>query len=129
MWTGDLAYRDASGCYAISGRRKEMFISGGENVYPLEVENALYGLPEIAECAVVGVPDSRWGEVGLAAVCLQPGMEMDAAQLDEALKGRMAGFKLPRHVLFLDSLPKSGAGKILKPVLRREFQRRMSDQP
>lgn len=128
LWTGDLAYRDASGCYTITGRRKEMFISGGENVYPLEVETALYALPGIAECAVVGVPDSRWGEAGLAAVRLQPGTEMSAGALREALRPWLASFKIPRHVLFLDALPKSGAGKILKSALRQEFQHRTSDR-
>ncbi len=121
LWTGDLARQDEEGLFYISGRRKEMFIAGGENVYPVEIENALYALPEVAECAVLGVPDAQWGEIGLAAVVLQPGQALDGEALRARLRGRLAGYKLPRAWLLLDELPKSGAGKILKPALRAQW--------
>jgi fatty-acyl-CoA synthase len=121
LWTGDLARQDEDGFFYITGRRKEMFISGGENVFPVEIESALYELPEIAECAVVGVPDARWGEAGLAAVALRPGCRADAQRLREALRPKLARYKLPAHFLFLPALPKSGAGKILKPEIRRLY--------
>jgi fatty-acyl-CoA synthase len=122
LWTGDLARQDTNGFFYITGRRKEMFISGGENVFPVEIESALYALPEVAECAVVGVPDPRWGEVGLAAVVLRPGACADAQQLREALRPKLARYKLPAHFLFLPALPKSGAGKILKPEIRKLYE-------
>lgn len=122
LWTGDLARQDEDGFFHITGRRKEMFISGGENIFPVEIETALYECPEVAECAVIGVPDARWGEVGLAAVTLRPGQTTDAVTLREALRPRLARYKLPAHFLFLPSLPKSGAGKILKPEIRRLYE-------
>ncbi len=119
--TGDLARRDAAGRYYIVGRAKEMFISGGENVYPLEVERALYEHPAVLECAVLGVPDARWGEVGLAAVVLKsPASE---EELKAFLRARLAGYKVPKHFLFLEALPKSGPGKILKNQLAEHFRR------
>ncbi len=115
--TGDIARRDAAGRYFIVGRKKEMFISGGENVYPAEVERALGTHPAVHECAVVGVPDPRWGEVGLAAVALHPGATADEATLKAHVTERLAKYKVPKRWRFLDALPKSGAGKILKREL------------
>ena len=92
LWTGDLAVQDDEGFFSIVGRRKEMFISGGENVYPVEVENALYIHPAIAECAVLGVPNAQWGEVGLAAVVLKS-KEVDEAALGAFLKEKLAGLQ------------------------------------
>lgn len=117
--TGDLARRDAAGRYYIVGRAKEMFISGGENVYPVEVERALYDHPAVAECAVLGVPDGKWGEVGLAAVVLKA--QASEEDLRTFLKARLAGYKVPKHYRFLPDLPKSGAGKILKTELAAGF--------
>lgn len=117
--TGDLARRDAEGRYYIVGRAKEMFISGGENVYPIEVERALYDHPAVLECAVLGVPDARWGEVGLAAVVLKT--PIGTEELKSFLKARLAGYKVPKHFLFLPELPKSGPGKILKGALYQRF--------
>lgn len=114
LWTGDLAYRDANGFFTICGRHKEMFISGGENVYPAEVENALQNLPEVAECAVVGVSDERWGEVGLAAVVAACSSPLNADALREQLRGRIAAYKIPAHFVWMDALPQSAAGKIIK---------------
>lgn len=121
LWTGDLARQDEDGFFYIVGRSKEMYISGGENVYPIEIEAALYEQPEISECAVLGVPHERWGETGLAAVACRPGQALDAETLRARMKQRLAGFKVPGHFLFLPSLPKSGAGKIHKPQIRKIF--------
>jgi fatty-acyl-CoA synthase len=117
LWTGDLAVVDDEGVFNIVGRRKEMFISGGENVYPAEVEAAIYDHDAVAECAVVGVPDERWGEVGLACVVLKPGRDLTADQLREFLAPRLARYKVPKRIAFLAELPKSGAGKVLKTRL------------
>lgn len=117
--TGDLAYRDTDGCYYIVDRKKDMFISGGENVYPLEVETVLYQHPAVAECAVIGVPDPRWGEVGLAVVVLRPGHPVTADDLLAHCRDRLARYKVPKAIEFRDSLPRSAAGKILKRELRR----------
>lgn len=119
LWTGDLARVDASGLHFITGRRKEMFISGGENVYPAEVEAAVAAHPAVVECAVVGVPHESWGEVGLAAVALREGAVLDADALSTFLKSQLAGYKRPREFLFLPALPKTGAGKFNKPEIRR----------
>jgi fatty-acyl-CoA synthase len=121
LWTGDLCRRDAQGLHYIVGRSKEMFISGGENIYPVEVESALYQCDGIAEAAVVGIADDKWGEVGLAAVALKPGSARQAEDLRRELKTRLAGYKVPREYLFLPALPKTGAGKINKPQIRQLF--------
>ncbi len=116
--TGDLAERDDEGFYRISGRLKEMYISGGENVYPAEVEDALLSLDGIADAAVLGVPDERWGEVGAAFVVLEPGATLSAEDVLEACRTRLARFKVPASVRFLDELPRSGMNKVLKDELR-----------
>ncbi|WP_434301546.1 acyl-CoA synthetase [Corallococcus exiguus] len=116
--TGDLARVDADGFFTIAGRKKDMFISGGENVYPLELESVLYEHPAVQQCAVVGVPDAKWGEAGRAYVVLKPGAEASADALLEHLKGRVARFKVPKRVELMKSLPVSPAGKILKRELR-----------
>ena len=121
LWTGDLATVDDEGFFSIVGRRKEMFISGGENVFPVEIEAALYDHPAVAECAVLGVPDDRWGEVGLAVVVPRQGAIIDPDALAAFLRARVARYKVPKHMVFVAELPKSGAGKILKPELLRRF--------
>jgi fatty-acyl-CoA synthase len=121
LWTGDLARRDAAGLHYIVGRSKEMFISGGENVYPIEVEAALHQCAGVAEAAVLGIEDAKWGEIGLAAVALRPGVSRSAEDLRRELKTRLAGYKVPREYLFLPTLPKTGAGKIDKPDIRKIF--------
>jgi fatty-acyl-CoA synthase len=119
--TGDLAQRDQAGRYYIVGRAKEMFISGGENVYPIEIERALYDHPAVLECAVVGVPDNRWGEVGMAAIVLNsPASEEEICSF---LRSRLAAYKVPKHLFFTSELPKSGPGKILKTELVARFRR------
>lgn len=117
--TGDLAYKDEEGFYFIVDRKKDMFISGGENVYPVEVEEALYKHPAVAEAAVIGVPDIRWGEVGKAVVALKPGSQATEAELIDHCRSLLARFKVPKSVEFQASLPRSVAGKILKRELRR----------
>lgn len=118
LLTGDLAERDEEGYYRIAGRLKDLVISGGENVYPAEIEDVLHAHPEVADVAVVGAPDERWGEVCVAFVVLRP----DAAADEEALlawcRGRLARFKVPKEVRFLDVLPRSGMDKVLKDDLR-----------
>ena len=116
--TGDLAERDDEGFYRISGRLKELYISGGENVYPAEVEDALLSLDGIADAAVLGVPDERWGEVGAAFVVLEPGATLSAEDVLEGCRTRLARFKVPASVRFLDELPRSGMNKVLKDELR-----------
>ena len=121
LWTSDLACCDERGLCRIVGRRKEMFISGGENVYPAEIEAALCELDEVAECAVLGVPHPRWGEVGLAAIALRAGARGEEAVLTRRLREQLAAYKVPRAFLFLDTLPKTGAGKIDKSALKRAY--------
>lgn len=121
LWTGDLARQDEAGRYFICGRRKEMYISGGENVYPAEVEAALARCRNVAECAVLGVPHPRWGETGLAAIAPRAGVRIDTETLRRELKDLLAGYKLPGEFMFVEALPKTGAGKIDKPALRRRW--------
>jgi len=118
--TGDMARIDQGQFFYIVDRKKDMFISGGENVYPAEIEAVLYRHPSVAMCAVVGVPDARWGEVGVAVVTLRPGTEASTSPdaLMGWLKDHLARYKVPRQVLIQDSMPISGAGKILKRDLR-----------
>jgi fatty-acyl-CoA synthase len=98
-----------------------VIISGGENIYPAEVEDVIYGHPDVAECAVIGVPHERWGEVGRAIVVRRAGTALDEEALLEHLDGRLARFKQPRTVVFTEALPRSGAGKVLKAELRKAF--------
>ncbi len=121
LHTGDLAYRDPEGYYYIVDRKKDMFISGGENVYPIEVEQALYRHPAVHQCAVIGVPDPRWGEVGLACVVLRSGRDATEAELLDSLRAALARYKVPKRVVFLEALPLSAAGKVLKRELRARF--------
>ena len=119
--TGDLARHDDEWYFYIVDRKKDMFISGGENIYPAEIEQALYRHPAVHMCAVIGVPDARWGEVGKACVVLRPGCHATEAELLEHLQKHLARYKVPRTVAFLDALPISAAGKILKRELRQQF--------
>lgn len=117
--TGDLVRRDAEGFFFVVGRQKEMFISGGENVYPAEVENALVAHPDVVDACVVGVPDGRWGEVGLAA--LESSVGLDEAGLRAWLKGRLAGYKVPKHWLRVEALPRNSSGKVIKAQVKALF--------
>ncbi len=117
LHTGDAAVRDGEGYYRIVGRLKEMFISGGENVYPAEIESVLHAHPAVAAAAVIGVPDETWGEVGRAFVVLAAGQKTTAATLQAFCKERLAGYKVPKSFVFLPELPQTGAGKIDKKGL------------
>ncbi len=117
LHTGDLATRDEEGYYTIVGRLKDMIISGGENVYPAEVESVMYRHPAIKEAALIGVPDEKWGEVGRAVVVVEPGHALNEAELIAFLRGQLARYKVPKSVVFTDTLPKTGAGKIDKQAL------------
>lgn len=127
--TGDLARMDEDGFYYIVDRKKDMFISGGENVYPTEIERALYAHPAVAQCAVIGVPDTKWGEVGAAFVVLRSSDPVTGeslappteSELLAFLRQRLAAYKVPKHIRFVESLPISPAGKILKRELKRQF--------
>jgi fatty-acyl-CoA synthase len=119
--TGDLAQYDQEGYFYIVDRKKDMFISGGENVYPVEIEAVLYKHPCVHQCAVIGIPDPKWGEAGLACVVLKPDAMVSEDELIDFLRQRLAGFKLPKQVVFMDALPISGAGKILKRELKEQF--------
>lgn len=119
--TGDLARRDDEGYHYIVDRKKDMFISGGENVYPAEVEMALVQVPGVAEVCVIGVPDVRWGEVGRAIVVRQAGAALDAETLLKALDGKLARYKCPKSVVFADTLPRNASGKLLRPEIRARY--------
>jgi fatty-acyl-CoA synthase len=121
LHTGDLARVDAEGYYYIVGRLKEMIISGGENVYPVEVEGVLAGHPAVVAVALIGVPDDRWGEVGRAIVVRRPGVEVSAEGLIAFARERLARFKVPKSVVFVDALPMTGAGKIDKRLLSAQY--------
>jgi fatty-acyl-CoA synthase len=109
---------DVRGVLTFLGRRREVIITGGENIYPAEVEDALYGHPAVAECAVIGVPDERWGEVGRAVVVLRPGASAEPADLLGFLVGKIANYKIPKSVVFIDALPRTASGKVVKRLLR-----------
>lgn len=119
--TGDAAVRDADGFYAIVDRWKDMYITGGENVYPAEVEQVLGTHVAVADAAVVGVPDTRWGETGCAFVVLREGAACDAGELLAWCEQRLARYKRPSHLRFVDSLPRTASGKLQKEVLRKRF--------
>lgn len=116
--TGDLASLDHDGYLTIVDRVKDMYISGGENVYPAEVEAVLFEHGDVVEAAVIGVPDERWGEVGAAFVVTAAGATVDAAQLSAFLEGRLAKYKVPVHIRLVDHLPRTSSGKTRKPDLR-----------
>ena len=119
--TGDAARMDDEGFFYIVDRWKDMYISGGENVYPAEVENVLYQLPQVAEAAVIGVPSDKWGEVGLAVLVLKPGQVLDKDQVLGHCSGRLARFKQPHDIAFIAALPRNATGKVLKRELRKHF--------
>ena len=98
-------------------RKKNMIVSGGENIYPAEVERVLYTHPAIAETAVIGIPDEKWQEVPVAVVALKPGLSATGEELRAFLEGELARYKVPREIVFLDTLPRNPTGKVLKRVL------------
>jgi fatty-acyl-CoA synthase len=119
--TGDMARMDQDGDLYIVDRKKDMFISGGENVYPAEVENAIFDMPQVAETAAIGIKDPKWGEVGLAVVAVKAGEKLTESQILDFLKGRLAKYKIPKSIVFTDQLPRNAAGKVLKKDLREKY--------
>ncbi|MGC4081535.1 MAG: AMP-binding protein [Vicinamibacterales bacterium] len=116
--TGDVATLDADGYLFVHDRLDDMIVSGGENVYPSEVESVLTAHPAVADAGVVGVPDGRWGSRIVAFVVLAPGAAATADDLDTFLRGRIASFKVPKTITFVPALPRNAAGKLLRRELR-----------
>ena len=121
MFTGDAATMDKDGYIFIQDRIKDMIVSGGENIYPREIENALFEHPDIADVAAIGVPSEKWGESILAFVVPRDGASLTTEQLIEFYRERLAGFKVPRQFEFIDLLPRNASGKVLKKELREPY--------
>jgi fatty-acyl-CoA synthase len=119
--TGDAAFMDKEGYCYLRDRLKDMVISGGENIYPVEVENVLNAHPAILEVAVIGVPDERYGEALLAVVVLQKDKQLNLDELVDFGRENLAGYKVPRQLTFMDALPRNPSGKILKNLLRAPY--------
>jgi fatty-acyl-CoA synthase len=119
--TGDLGHMDAEGFLYITGRASDMYISGGSNIYPREIEEKILTHPDIAEVAVLGIPDLKWGEVGVAVCVPRVGSTISEAALLAWLEPKVARYKLPRRVVFWEALPKSGYGKVPKRLVRDEL--------
>lgn len=119
--TGDAGYLDEDGYLYLYDRVKDMIVSGGENIYPVEVENALHEHPAVRDCAVIGVPDERWGEAVKAVIVAEPGETIDPAALIAFARERIAGYKVPKSIDVVDALPRNPSGKILKKELRRPY--------
>jgi len=119
--SGDIGVIDEDGYLYIVDRLKDMVITGGENVYPREVEEVLYTRPEVSECAVVGLPDQEYGERVTAFIIPRKGHQIDPVSLKEYLKARLAAFKVPKEYIAVEDLPKSSAGKVLKREVRKRY--------
>ena len=111
---------DEEGFIYIVDRQKDMYISGGENVYPAEVENVIYQIPQIAEAAIIGVPDEKWGEVGFAFIVVKKDGNLSEEKIIDHCLKNLAKFKIPKGVEFIDALPRNATGKVLKRTLREE---------
>jgi fatty-acyl-CoA synthase len=121
LHTGDATRVDADGFYYIVDRWKDMYISGGENVYPAEVESVLHQLAAVAEAAVIGIPSEQWGETGMAIIAVKPGHTLSEAEICAHCEANLARFKRPHLIKFVDALPRNATGKIHKPTLRQNF--------
>ncbi len=121
LHSGDMGYLDEEGYLYLVDRKKDMYISGGENVYPAEVEDVIMGFPGVADVGVIGIPDERWGEVGMAAVVRTPNAEVTAEKIIEQCQRKLAKYKIPKQVVFIDQLPRTLTGKILKKDLRAQL--------
>ena len=119
--TGDMAVVDEEGYITIVDRKKDIIISGGENIASVEIEKAIQDHPAVFEVVVIGVPDEKWGEVSKALVVLNPGQEASEAELIAHVKGILASYKAPKSVEFVSEFPKGGAGKILKKELKKKY--------
>ena len=129
LHTGDVGTLDERGNLRITDRKKDMFIIGGFNAYPAEIENMISDHPAVSQVSIVGVPDARMGEVGYAYVVLRPGQSLDADELTAWCRERMANYKVPRHVQVIDALPLNASGKVLKYELRDQRDRRTGLNP
>jgi acyl-CoA synthetase (AMP-forming)/AMP-acid ligase II len=127
LWTGDAGYLDTDGYLYIHDRVKDMIKSGEENIFPAEVENAIYGHPAVADVAVIGVPDARWGEAVKAVVVLKPSAQLGLADLQQYLRGHIGGFKIPRSLTVVPALPRNASGKVLRRLLRDQFANDKAD--
>lgn len=123
LHSGDAGTMDDEGCIYIVDRYKDMYISGGENVYPAEIEQVIFQLDAVADVAVIGVPHERWGETGKAIIVPKVGQEVDPEQLIQHCKAKLAKFKVPQSVEFIDELPRNAAGKVLKRELREKYSK------
>jgi long-chain acyl-CoA synthetase len=121
LYTGDLAYRASSGHFFIVDRKTDMIISGGENVYPIEIENVISGHPDVLDVAVIGVPDTRWGEAVKAVVVARAGTTPTQDQIISFCRGKLGGFKIPKSVDFADVIPRNASGKITKNPIREKY--------
>ena len=119
--SGDLGVLDEEGYLFLKDRVKDMIISGGENIYPAEVESAICDHPDVAEAAVIGIPDDKWGEAVKAVVVMKPGKQATATDIINFTRERIAGFKTPKSVDFLEALPRNPSGKILRRNLREPY--------
>jgi len=124
--TGDMGHQDDQGYLYVDGRSKEMIISGGENIYPAEIENLLIECPDIAEASVIGRPDDRWGEIVVAVVVPRANSRLTGDQVVKLLEGRIARFKLPKEVVLVNQLPRTALGKIRKEDVRQMVARTAS---
>jgi len=121
FYSGDMARMDEDGYYYLVDRKFDMIISGGENIYPQEIEAVLYKHPKILEAAVIGVPDPEWGESVKAVVVLKQGEQATAQEIMDYCREHLAGYKIPRSVDFADDLPKTDTGKILKKLIKAPY--------
>ena len=121
MHSGDLVRADGEGYVYIVDRKKDMIITGGENVYSKEIEDTIVKLPQVAEVAVIGLPNPKWGEIVTAVVVLTPGAQLFAKEVFEFCKNSIASYKCPKKVILAESLPKNAVGKILKKELKRLY--------
>ena len=119
--TGDVGDLDDDGFLYLTDRKKDMIISGGENIASSEIERVIYQMPGVMEAAVIGMPDNRWGEVPVAIVVPKEGATIDEAAFEAHCRTHLAGFKVPKRLILRDSLPRNPSGKILKRVLREEI--------
>jgi fatty-acyl-CoA synthase len=120
---GDMAYRDEDGYYVLVDRKANMIISGGENIFPSEVENVIGSNPKVKDVAVIGVPHEKWGEQVTAVLALNEGETATVEEMSEYCKGKIAGFKVPKNIIFVkdEEMPRSPAGKILHRMLREKY--------
>ena len=120
--TGDVGYLDADGFLYLTDRKKDMIISGGENIASSEIERVIYEMPQVREVAVIGMPDERWGEKPVAVVVIADGTALELPDLTEHCRKSLAAFKVPKELILRDSLPRNPSGKVLKRVLRAELE-------